>query len=300
MYKRQLDGWGISKKNNDSAIFHAKTEFIDSLYNTYNHNILLTHGEHVGLPEGQMGNSEVGHMNLGAGRVVHQDLVKINISIADGSLKSNKILNNAINYSIKEDKNIHLMGLLSDGGVHSHINHLKGLINFISLKKKSNVFLHAFTDGRDVDPYSSLTYLKDIEEHMINTTGKLATVIGRFFSMDRDNRFERIKKAYELLVNSIGLKTKNIYETINNYYKSGISDEFLNPTVIVDSHKKPIAKIKKNDVVIFFNYRTDRGRELTQVLSQKDYKNLGMKKKNLKFITMTNYCLLYTSPSPRD
>ena len=284
-----LDGWGISKKNNDSAIFHAKTEFIDSLYNTYNHNILLTHGEHVGLPEGQMGNSEVGHMNLGAGRVVHQDLVKINISIADGSLKSNKILNNAINYSIKEDKNIHLMGLLSDGGVHSHINHLKGLINFISLKKKSNVFLHAFTDGRDVDPYSSLTYLKDIEEHMINTTGKLATVIGRFFSMDRDNRFERIKKAYELLVNSIGLKTKNIYETINNYYKSGISDEFLNPTVIVDSHKKPIAKIKKNDVVIFFNYRTDRGRELTQVLSQKDYKNLGMKKKNLKFITMTNY-----------
>ena len=206
-----LDGWGISKKNNDSAIFHAKTEFIDSLYNTYDHNILLTHGEHVGLPEGQMGNSEVGHMNLGAGRVVHQDLVKINISIADGSLKSNKILNDAINYSIKEDKNIHLMGLLSDGGVHSHINHLKGLINFISLKKKSNVFLHAFTDGRDVDPYSSITYLKDIEEHMINTTGKLATVIGRFFSMDRDNRFERIKKAYELLVNSIGLKTKNIY-----------------------------------------------------------------------------------------
>ena len=284
-----LDGWGISKKNNDSAIFHAKTEFIDSLYNIYNHNILLTHGEHVGLPEGQMGNSEVGHMNLGAGRVVHQDLVKINISIADGSLKSNKILNDAINYSIKEDKNIHLMGLLSDGGVHSHINHLKGLINFISLKKKSNVFLHAFTDGRDVDPYSSITYLKDIEEHMINTTGKLATVIGRFFSMDRDNRFERIKKAYELLVNSIGLKTKNIYETINNYYKSGISDEFLNPTVIVDSHKKPITKIKKNDVVIFFNYRTDRGRELTQVLSQKDYNNLGMKKKNLKFITMTNY-----------
>ena len=284
-----LDGWGISKNHNDSAIFNAKTEFVDSLYNTYNHNILYTHGEYVGLPDGQMGNSEVGHMNLGAGRVVHQDLVKINISIANGSLKSNKILNEAINYSIKEKKNIHLIGLLSDGGVHSHINHLKGLLKFVSLKKKSNVFLHAFTDGRDVDPNSCISYIKEIEEYMKKTTGKLATVIGRFFSMDRDNRFERIKKAYDLLINSIGLKTNNIYDTIKNYYKSGISDEFLNPTVIIDNFNKPIAKINKNDVVIFFNYRTDRGRELTQVLTQKDFKNFGMKKINLKFITMTNY-----------
>tara|TARA_B100000963_G_scaffold148267_1_gene129104 strand:- start:77582 stop:79099 length:1518 start_codon:yes stop_codon:yes gene_type:complete len=284
-----LDGWGIPKTNKASAIYNAKTEFIDSLYNTYCHNILLTHGEHVGLPKGQMGNSEVGHMNLGAGRVVHQDLVKINLSIANGSLKSNKILNEAINYSINEEKNIHLLGLLSDGGVHSHINHLKGLLNFISLKKKSNVFLHAFTDGRDVDPYSCLSYIKDIVKHMSNTTGKLATVIGRFFSMDRDNRFERIKKAYELLVNSTGLKTRNIYETINNYYKSKISDEFFNPTVLIDNHNKPIAKIKKGDVVIFFNYRTDRVRQLTEVLSQKDHKDLGMKRINLKFVTMTDY-----------
>ena len=293
-----LDGWGISKNPNVSAISSANTPFFDHLMNNYPNAELLTHGNNVGLPEGQMGNSEVGHMNLGAGRVVHQDLVKINISIADGSLKSNKILNDAVNYSIKEDKNIHLMGLLSDGGVHSHINHLKGLLNFISLKKKSNVFLHAFTDGRDVDPKSGISFINEIQEYTKTSGGSIASVIGRYYSMDRDERWDRTKKAYDLLVNNKGLKTQNLIETISDFYNNGITDEFIEPIVITDKENNPISKVTDNDVIVFFNYRSDRGRQLTSLICEKNNNQFGLKPLDIKFYTLTNYDNSFDNVTP--
>ena len=286
-----LDGWGITQNPKVSAIYQGETPFIDSLIKKYPNASLRTDGLHVGLPEGQMGNSEVGHMNLGAGRIVYQNLVKINKATKEQTLDNEKVIQDAFDYAKKHHKNVHFMGLLSDGGIHSHINHLKGLLRASAKAKLENVFVHAFTDGRDCDPKSGVNFIADIENYMQKTTGKLASVIGRYYAMDRDKRWERVKLAYDLLVHGKGHTIKNdgFIKAIKESYKNNITDEFLKPIIKVDEKNKPITTIKKDDVVIYFNYRSDRGRELTQVLSQEDFPDNDMKKLPLYFITMTSY-----------
>ena len=284
-----LDGWGVTQDPSVSAIFNAKTPFINSLYDLYPSSELRTDGEHVGLPEGQMGNSEVGHMNLGAGRIVYQNLAKINIAVREGKLAKETELIKAFNYAKENHKNVHLLGLISDGGIHSHINHAKGLLDAAHKNNVNNVYLHAFTDGRDCDPKSGKYFIKDIEEHMKNTTGELATITGRYYSMDRDNRWERVKLTYDALVEGIGEKSVNALDSINKSYQENITDEFIKPIIMVDENDKPKASIKKDDVVIFFNFRTDRGRQLTEVLSQNDNEEFNMHKIPLYFVTLTNY-----------
>jgi 2,3-bisphosphoglycerate-independent phosphoglycerate mutase len=284
-----LDGWGTSPDPKVSAIDHAKTEFIDSLYNKYPNASLRTDGNHVGLPKGQMGNSEVGHMNLGAGRVVYQDLVKINLAVKNKTLQEEKAIVDAFNYAKKEHKNVHLLGLVSDGGVHSHINHLFGLLDAANDFGLENVFVHAFTDGRDVDPKSSYGFITELEQHIEKTPAKLASVTGRYYAMDRDKRWERVKLAYDAVVNGKGNKTTDVLKTINDSYRDDITDEFIKPIVLTDDAAQPIATIKENDVVIFFNFRTDRGRQLTQALSQQDFHEHNMHTLNLHYVTMTNY-----------
>lgn len=283
-----LDGWGTSPDPKVSAIDNAKTPFIDNLYTKYPNASLRTDGLHVGLPDGQMGNSEVGHMNLGAGRIVYQDLAKINMAIQNNTLKDESALINALNYAKENDKNVHLLGLVSDGGVHSHINHIKGLLDVANAKGLENVFLHAFTDGRDVDPKSGIGHIKDIQEYMTKTTGKLASVVGRYYAMDRDKRWERVKLAYDLIVNGVGTSSSNIIESIQKNYDENITDEFIKPITLVEEDT-PVATIKENDVVLFFNFRTDRGRELTEMLSQSDMPDYDTKKLPLYYVTMTNY-----------
>ncbi|MBV1888023.1 MAG: 2,3-bisphosphoglycerate-independent phosphoglycerate mutase [Urechidicola sp.] len=283
-----LDGWGITQDPKASAIANAHTPFIDSLYKKYPNAQLRTDGLNVGLPEGQMGNSEVGHMNLGAGRVVYQDLVKVNLAIKNDTLSKEPVLKQAFSYAKKYDKKIHFLGLLSNGGVHSHIDHLKGLINAAQSEGLEKVYVHAFTDGRDVDPHSGVGFITEIENHLENTTGKLASVIGRYYAMDRDKRWERVKKAYDLLHNGKGEKSTNILESIQKSYAEGISDEFIKP-IVKTENGEPIAKIEKDDIVIFFNFRTDRGRQLTQVLTQDNFEDFGMKQIPLYFVTLTNY-----------
>jgi 2,3-bisphosphoglycerate-independent phosphoglycerate mutase len=284
-----LDGWGITQKPEISAIYKAKTPFLDSLIKNYPNASLRTDGLHVGLPEGQMGNSEVGHMNLGAGRVVYQNLVKINKAYEDGTLDIETEVQAAFNYAKKHHKNIHFMGLLSDGGIHSHINHLKGLLRAANNFGLENVFVHAFTDGRDCDPKSGIGFIQEIEKYMQKTTGKLASVIGRYYAMDRDKRWERVKLAYDLLVHSKGEKITDITAAIQNSYDNGVTDEFLKPMVVTDKHDNPLVKIQNDDVVIYFNYRSDRGRELTQVLTQENFPDFDMKTIPLYFVTMTSY-----------
>ncbi|HIE45733.1 MAG TPA: 2,3-bisphosphoglycerate-independent phosphoglycerate mutase [Flavobacteriaceae bacterium] len=286
-----LDGWGITQNPKVSAIFKAKTPFFDSLLKKYPNASLRTDGLHVGLPEGQMGNSEVGHMNLGAGRVVYQNLVKINKGYKEETLDTEKEVQAAFDYAKKNNKNIHLLGLLSDGGIHSHINHLKGLLRAAKTSNLQNIYVHSFTDGRDCDPKSGIGFIQEIEDYMQKTTGKLASVIGRYYAMDRDTRWERVKLAYDLLVKGEGLKVKGseIKKTIQKSYDNSITDEFLKPIVITDENNKPITSIQKDDVVIFFNYRSDRGRELTQVLTQEDFPDYNMKKLVLHYVTMTTY-----------
>lgn len=276
-----LDGWGKSPDPKVSAIENANTPFIDSLYTTYANANLLTDGMNVGLPEGQMGNSEVGHMNLGAGRIVYQDLAKINLAIEQDSLKDEQVLKDAFLHAKNNNKAVHFLGLLSDGGVHSHTSHLKGLISASESYGIKNTFIHAFTDGRDVDPKSGVGYIDDINNYCADKNAKLATVIGRYYAMDRDKRWERVKLAYDLLVNSVGAKTQNISETIKSSYEEGVTDEFIKPIVLTNEEGTPLANIKEDDVVIFFNFRTDRGRELTQVLSQQDMHEQNMHKLNL-------------------
>ncbi len=283
-----LDGWGTSPDPKVSAIDHAKTPFIDSLYTKYPNAALRTDGLHVGLPEGQMGNSEVGHMNLGAGRIVYQDLAKINLAVENNTLGKEQVLLDAFKYAKDNNKNLHFLGLLSNGGVHSHTNHLKGLIDAANEYGVQNSFIHAFTDGRDVDPKSGKIYIADIENHIKNTNTKLATITGRYYAMDRDNRWERIKIAYDGIVNAIGKKTTNATETIQQNYNNNITDEFLKP-IILTKNEQPIATIKDDDVIVFFNFRTDRGRELTNALSQNDFHEQNMHKLNLYYVTMTNY-----------
>jgi 2,3-bisphosphoglycerate-independent phosphoglycerate mutase len=290
-----LDGWGKSPDPKVSAIDNANTPFIDSLYTKYPNAQLRTDGLNVGLPEGQMGNSEVGHMNLGAGRIVYQDLAKINLAVTNKTMNQEKPLRNAFDYAKKNNKTVHFLGLVSDGGVHSHTSHLRGLIDVAQAEGVQKMFVHAFTDGRDVDPKSGVKYIADLENYLQNTNAKLASVIGRYFAMDRDKRWERVKIAYDLLVNAIGTKTQNVVASINESYANNVTDEFIQPLVITDSNNNPLSVIKEDDVVIFFNFRTDRGRELTEALSQKDFHEQNMHKMNLYYVTMTNYDDTYTN-----
>lgn len=284
-----LDGWGVTQDASVSAVAQADTPFIDSLYKKYPHAQLLTDGMNVGLPAGQMGNSEVGHMNLGAGRIVYQDLAKINMAVENGTLSQEPELKKAFEYAKNHNKNLHFLGLVSNGGVHSHINHLKGLLNATQTYGLENVFVHAFTDGRDVDPHSGKGFIAELENHLAKTGGKLASIIGRYYAMDRDKRWERIKKTYDLLRFGIGKPSHDAVKSIEESYAEGITDEFIEPIAMTTSEGKPVATIEKDDVVIFFNFRTDRGRQLTEVLTQKDHEDFGMKTLPLYFVTLTNY-----------
>lgn len=284
-----LDGWGIATNKAVSAIDSAKTPFINSLYKKYPHSKLQASGLAVGLPEGQMGNSEVGHMNIGAGRVVYQDLVRVNKAIEEKELDKNPVLFDAFAYAKKNNKSVHFIGLVSDGGVHSHVEHLKGLITIAANNGIKDLFLHAFTDGRDTDPKGGLKYVKDVIDHMNRTTGKLASIIGRYYAMDRDKRWERVKLAYDLLVKGVGEKTTDPLQAIQQSYQNNVTDEFIKPVVVVDSKEQPVATIHEGDVVLCFNFRTDRGRQITQALTQQDFPEQGMKALSLDYITLTSY-----------
>ena len=284
-----LDGWGIARNANVSAIDAAKTPYINSLYARYPHSTLEASGLAVGLPAGQMGNSEVGHMNIGAGRVVYQDLVRVNKAIEEKELDQNEVLLEAIRYANDNQKAFHLIGLLSDGGVHSHLSHIKGLATIAKNHGVRNLFVHAFMDGRDTDPKGGAAYLTDLQNHLSTTTGRIASVIGRYYAMDRDKRWERVKLAYDLLVKGAGEKTSDPVQSLTDSYAAGVTDEFIKPLVVVDKAKHPIAVVREGDVVLCFNFRTDRGREITEVLTQKDFPEHGMKALKLYYVTLTNY-----------
>ena len=284
-----LDGWGKSPDPKVSAIDNANVPFINSLYTKYPNAQLRTDGLNVGLPEGQMGNSEVGHMNLGAGRIVYQDLAKINLAVANKTLAKEQVLIDAFNYAKANNKKVHFLGLVSDGGVHSHTSHLRGLIDASQEYELDKVFIHAFTDGRDVDPKSGKKYIQDLQDYIAPTPVKIASVIGRYYAMDRDKRWERVKLAYDLVVHGTGTATKDIVTSIATSYGNDVTDEFIQPLVAVDANEKPLAIIEEDDVVIFFNFRTDRGRELTEALSQQDFHEQNMHKLNLYYVTLTNY-----------
>lgn len=283
-----LDGWGIAANKKVSAIDQAHTPFMDSLYPKYPNSRLKASGLAVGLPEGQMGNSEVGHMNIGAGRVVYQDLVRINKAIDEKELDTNPVVNEAFTYALKNNKNVHFIGLVSDGGVHSHIHHLKGLCTIAHNKGIKNLFIHAFTDGRDTDPKSGLGFLSDLQKHLAKTSGRIASIIGRYYAMDRDRRWERIKLAYDLLVHGQGKAVADPLRGVEQSYSENITDEFIKPIVVVEQGK-PVAVIKEGDVVLCFNFRTDRGRQITMALTQQDFHEQNMAALKLYYITLTNY-----------
>ena len=249
-----MDGWGLGKIYSSDAIQNAKTPFVSSLYSRYPNTTLTTCGEEVGLPEGQMGNSEVGHLNLGAGRIVYQDLQRITESIRNGSFATNEYLLAAIRNAKATKKPLHLLGLVSDGGVHSHINHLKAILDVCKQENLSNVFIHAFTDGRDCDPKSGINFINELQEHINKTVGTIATICGRYFAMDRDKRWARIKLAYDAIVTGVGENALNAISAIKNSYKINSTDEFIKPTVIVTENQIPIATIKEGDTVLCFNY----------------------------------------------
>lgn len=281
-----LDGWGIGDGSKSDAIAHAKTPFMNSLLQNFPNATLLTSGEDVGLPEGQMGNSEVGHLNIGAGRIVYQELTRINKSIKDGDFFENPILMEAMRKA--RNSKLHLIGLVSEGGVHSSQAHLHALCDLAKRQEVENVFIHAFTDGRDCDPKSGLDFIHSLESHLKNSVGKIASVIGRYYAMDRDNRWERVKKAYDLMVSAKGEFCDSASQAVENSYTKNITDEFIEPTVIT-KNGFPIAKIEEGDVVLCFNFRTDRPREITQALTQRDFPEFEMKRLILEFYTMTNY-----------
>lgn len=283
-----LDGWGIAKNKKVSAIDHAKTPYINSLYEKYPHSKLQASGLAVGLPDGQMGNSEVGHMNIGAGRVVYQDLVRVNKAIEDRELDQNPVLLQAFQYAHENSKAIHFIGLVSDGGVHSHIEHLKGLISIAHRQQVKQLFIHAFTDGRDTDPKGGYSYLTDLTNHLKRTTGKLASVVGRYYAMDRDKRWERVKLAYDLLVHGTGTAATDVLAAVHASYEAGVTDEFIKP-IVATENGAPVATIKPGDVVLCFNFRTDRGRQITQALTQQDFHEQNMYKLPLHYVTLTNY-----------
>ena len=283
-----LDGWGHGGNNDSNAIYRANTPFIDSLYKKFPNSELITHGEMVGLPKDQMGNSEVGHMNIGAGRIVNQDLLRINKDIKKGDFKTNPTLLEAIDNAKKNNKTIHIVGLISDGGIHSHINHLYNICDLIIKHNVEKVFIHGFTDGRDTDPKSGLKFVKSIQEKYQNTNVKLASISGRYYAMDRDNRWKRTALAYHALTNGKGKQTDDILNEIKESYNNNITDEFIKPIIKVDRHG-PIGKIEDNDIVICFNFRKDRCRQITSVLTQKNKPKYGMDKMQLSYYTMTNY-----------
>ena len=284
-----LDGWGIGNKSESDLIYNTETPYWDSLLETYPHAQLLASGENVGLPDGQMGNSEVGHLNIGAGRIVYQDLVKINRACNDNSILQNPEIIKAYSYARDNNKKIHFLGLVSDGGVHSSLEHLKKLLDISKEYGVENSYVHAFMDGRDTDPKSGKGFIEELEAHMEKSTGKIASIIGRYYSMDRDKRWERVKKAYDLLVKGVGQPFTNMVEAVQASYDAGVTDEFILPIVHTDQAGKPLATIEADDVVIFFNYRNDRAKELTIVLTQQDMPEYEMKTMPLQYFTMTPY-----------
>ena len=287
-----MDGWGLGKVKESDAIQHAKTPFVDSLYLKYPQSTLVTCGEDVGLPQGQMGNSEVGHLNLGAGRIVYQDLERINVAIRNKSFDTDEALINSIEYAKNNNKPLHLLGLVSNGGVHAHINHLKAITSLCAAKDFHNVLIHAFTDGRDTDPKSGHNFIKELQDHLASTTGKIATVTGRYYAMDRDKRWERVRVAYDVMVNAIGEKTDDISRSILASYDKNLTDEFILPLINIAAGD---TSIKDGDAVLCFNFRTDRCREITEVLSQVDMPLFNMHKLSLHFTTMTSYDRTYNN-----
>ncbi|HEY4147915.1 MAG TPA: 2,3-bisphosphoglycerate-independent phosphoglycerate mutase [Chitinophagaceae bacterium] len=284
-----MDGWGLGKKKSADAIQHANVPFVSSLYKAWPNTTLVTCGEAVGLPEGQMGNSEVGHLNLGAGRIVYQELQRINVAIRDGSFAKNPVLLETIRQAKANNKSLHLLGLVSDGGVHSHTRHLQAIIDVCKAEGLDKVFIHAFTDGRDTDPKSGLGFLSGLQEHLDKTVGKIASVSGRYYAMDRDKRWERVKLAYDALVKGVGEKATNALEAVKQSYDNNITDEFIKPTVITGKDGQPIASIQNGDAAICFNFRTDRCREITQVLTQEAIPEQDMQPLDLYYTTMTQY-----------
>lgn len=284
-----LDGWGIGKQDATDAIYNTSTPFMTSLSEKYPHSTLLTCGENVGLPDGQMGNSEVGHLNIGAGRVVNQDLVRINKACRDNSILQNPEIVKAFTYARDNKKQVHFMGLVSDGGVHSSLEHLKKLCDVSKEYGIKKTFVHCFMDGRDTDPKSGLGFIKELKAHMDKSTGRIASVVGRYYAMDRDNRWERVKEAYDLIVNGIGTQTQHVEVSIQQSYDEGVTDEFIKPIVHVGSDRRPVGVIEPGDMVIFFNYRNDRAKELTIALTQKDMPEYGMKTMPLYYCCMTPY-----------
>jgi 2,3-bisphosphoglycerate-independent phosphoglycerate mutase len=284
-----LDGWGLAPAGPGNAISLANTPFVDELMASCPNSTLLTSGEDVGLPEGQMGNSEVGHLNIGAGRIVWQELANINKAIREKTIDSMPVLLNAFKIAKDKNVNLHFIGLVSDGGVHSHIEHLKKLCSMANDHELNKVFIHAFTDGRDTDPKGSLGYLTDLQNHLDNSTGKIATVTGRYYAMDRDKRWERVSIAYQAMVNGIGNLSNDWKIGLQNSYDENVTDEFIKPIVIVDASQQPIGSIQPNDVVLCFNFRTDRCREITMALTQQDYPEFSMNKLPLHYVTMTRY-----------
>ena len=284
-----LDGWGEGNKTKADVIYSTPTPYWDSLLANYPHSQLMTDGENVGLPNGQMGNSEVGHLNIGAGRVVYQDLVKINMACSDNTIMQNPEVKAAFEYAKANNKQVHFMGLLSSGGVHSSLDHVFKLLDISKEFGIEKTFVHAFMDGRDTDPKSGLGFVKELEDHMAKSTGKIASIIGRFYAMDRDKRWERVKEAYDLLVKGEGKKAESMVKAMEESYAEGVTDEFIKPTVHVDENGNPISTIQDGDMVIFFNYRNDRAKELTQVLTQQDMPEFGMHTLPLYFCTMTPY-----------
>ena len=284
-----MDGWGLSDEVNASAILNAYTPFFDSALKKYPNSRVSASGKDVGLPEGQMGNSEVGHMNIGAGRIVNQDLIRINESLSNNGLKTNDHIIKAVNYSKKNNKDFHIMGLLSEGGVHSHSSHLYSILNFLKSQNLDKIYLHLFTDGRDSNPNDGVNEISKLLNYIIDTNIQLASICGRYYSMDRDSRWDRIKLAYDALVNGVGENSLDVIKSVKDSYANGITDEFIKPTVCVKSDGTPVSLIKNGDVVLCFNYRSDRMRQLSQVLTQQNNLEINTKKKDLFFITMTNY-----------
>jgi len=288
-----MDGWGLGKVEKADAIKHARTPFVSSLYSKFPNTSLVTCGESVGLPEGQMGNSEVGHLNLGAGRIVYQELQRINVAIREGTFSTNRVLLDALHYAKKEAKPLHLIGLVSDGGVHAHIDHLKAITSLCAENGLQDVFIHAFTDGRDTDPKSGLGFLKDLQTHLDSTTGHIASICGRYYAMDRDKRWERVKLAYDALTSGIGEKAGSVLAALEASYQKGITDEFVQPIIASQQDGSPLATIKSGDVVLCFNFRTDRCREITEVLTQKPVAEFDMQPLLLHYTTMTEYDKTY-------
>lgn len=281
-----MDGWGLGKKFSADAIQHAEVPFVKSLYNNYSNTTLITCGDAVGLPVGQMGNSEVGHLNLGAGKIVYQELQRINVAISTSDLENNCVFTETIRYAKDNKKPLHLIGLVSNGGVHSHIDHLKALTSICKKNNIPDVYIHAFTDGRDTDPKSGCGFLEDLQQHLNLTCGQIASITGRYYAMDRDKRWERIKVAYDALVHRTGNETNDILGQLKKSYEEDVTDEFLKP--IINSNT-PDAAIKDGDAVICFNFRTDRCREITEVLTQNAFPDFGMQPLSLHYTTMTRY-----------